>query len=539
MKISQSLANRILRNASSHEPSAQLYLDWPALPYTPLLPSDTRKVAAVRRGNRSYDLLQETLLSATEVKAFYVNRLRLAGWQYYSAERREAIALTGLSRKPQISQADLSFYHPGKNLVLRLHPMESEPKSSFLLSIEDASRIAELRVTACQSHLNLVPMPFLMPMEGAQYRGGSASGNEHLYREVRLLESPQSLAQVFRHYQSQIVPEWQLESEQVGEQLAYGRWHHTDTTGMDWRLFLCLTTSAVVAGYAIFLTVEAITPHSILPVVDSSRIEVELVEQLLHAKHPDLILYTDEFPRDLHRDFPPLAEAETLAVAERPQQQRTIWLKLAGSSTDVYNAIARQLEATGWKPVPSANFPNDAGFIDTGFHAIAPVIFAQTNNPNQRIRLWTTPTAESAVIVEMLVDSLPNGKEYSFEPRTPPSGEQVENYPTLLLNPPSDSFIYSPSPRMGLWEWNDSAEIVSASSLEQIVSHYKNQLVNAGWQETTDSQLDDSQSVSVSSWRLSDQQGKVWQALLQIAQREKENSYAASLQVVTLKPSFE
>ena len=201
MKIPTFLANRLLRNANRHEASAQLYLGWPAsLPYSPPLPIGTHKVAAIGRGDRAYDLLQETPLSITEVEAFYINRLRLAGWQYYSKERRDGIALTGLIRTLQLSPSHLSFFHPGQNLVLRLHFVESGSQNTFLLSIEDAAQSAELSIAACHTQLNLVPVPMLLPIAGGQYCNGSSGGDNHTYREVRLLESTQPLAQAFAHY---------------------------------------------------------------------------------------------------------------------------------------------------------------------------------------------------------------------------------------------------------------------------------------------------------------------------------------------------
>ena len=538
MQISKALANRLLRNASSHERTAELMREWPAsLPYTPPLPASTEKIAVVRHGARSYDLLQETALSFTAIQAFYINRLRLVGWQYYSAERRDGIALTGLSRKSEIAQSGLSFFHPGKKLVLRLHPIESDSTNRFLLSLEACSRSAELSIAARHLQLNLAPVPFLLPIEGGRYRNGSAGGNEQQYREVRLLESTQPLSQVFKHYQLQVTPEWQLESEQLDEQLSYGHWQHTGETGDRWRLSLCLTPSPVASGYAIFLSVEAVTPHYVSPTEDTFPIESALVEELLRVKHPDSIFYLNELPEELQSIFPVAADAEILAVGEQTEQQWMIWLKLLGSATDVYNRSAHPLEASGWQLVPSANVPNDIGFADSGFHAIAPAVFSQVDNPNQRLRLWTAPAGESVVTVEMLIDFLPDGKAYSFEPRKPVSGEQVESYPTLLLSPPAESSIYFSNHRMGLWEWSANAEISSTNSVEQLASHYGTELSAAGWQASS-SQSSDSSSASVSSWKLSDKTGREWQALLQVATQDKQSSYAASLQVVTLNPSF-
>ena len=274
-----------------------------------------------------------------------------------------------------------------------------------------------------------------------------------------------------------------------------------------------------------------------LPTNDTTPIELELVEQLLRAKQPDSILYINELPGHLHSIFPLPAEAEILAATEQPQKQWMTWLNVAGSATDAYSTTVRQLEATGWRPVPTANFSSDAGFMDSGFHEIAPITFSHIDNPNKRLRLWTVPVDESSAIVEMLIDFLPNGRAYSFEPRKPASGEQVESYPMLSLSPPPDSAIYFSSHRIGLWEWSSRAEIFSADSAEQLAAHYKTQLIAAGWQAASNSQWPDD-NVSLSSWNLSDKDGKVWQALLQIAMREKENSYAASLQVITLNPSF-
>ena len=139
----------------------------------------------------------------------------------------------------------------------------------------------------------------------------------------------------------------------------------------------------------------------------------------------------------------------------------------------------------------------------------------------------------------MLIDSLPDQKTYSFDPRKSNTGGQVESYPTLLLSASPDSLIHSCSHRVGLWAWSASAEILSEHSLEQLVTHYRNQLIDAKWQEIASSALTSDKLARVSSWRLSDNQGKVWQALFQVTRHEKENGYTALLQVVTLNPELE
>ena len=540
MQISQVLAQRLLRNAISPVASTQLLSEWPtSIAYHPPLPPSTQKLVAVSHGPQTYDLLQATSHSYAEIQAFYINRLRLEGWQYKSADRRAEIALTGLSRKAQIAQRSHSFFHLGKDLLLHLSPIDADPDNRFLLSLEPASRTAELRTAASQSHFNLVPIPYLRPIESSRYRGGSGGGNDQSYREVRFLESKRPLSPTFEHYQTQIAPAWQLENAHTNEQLAYSQWHYQDATGRRWRLSLCVAASTVVCDYLIFLSVDEIKSDYLPLQATDLDLNRALVEQLIRAKHPDSTFCLNEVPAALRDRFPIPDEAKLLAAVENPQQWRKIWLELEGSADDVYAESVRQIEATGWQLVLTANFPDEIGFEKTAFHAIAPVVFAKTDNPNQRLRLWTAPADESAVIVEMLTDSLPNQKAYSFDPRKSNTGGHVESYPTLLLSAPTDSLIHSCSHRVGLWAWNASADIFSDRSLDQLVTHYRDQLIDAEWREIASSPLTSDESASVSSWSLRDSQGKVWQALFQVTQQEKENGYTALLQVVTLNPEFE
>jgi hypothetical protein len=543
------LANRLLRNASRQEAGAHLLLgEWPEyLAYTPPIPTGTDKLACVVRGPRQYELLQESAASPPEIQAYYLNQLRLTGWLYRSDERNDekarAVAPLGFIRTPQLPLPQLSFFHPGQNLVLHLQFVASsdalkDSKAIFLLSIKEAPRYSELHPSTCRSTMNHTPAPILLPLEESYRRDGSASGSERSYREVRLIESDRALLVAYQHYQQQLEAlDWNIDSTEHTEGLASGQWRYQDSQGQSWRLFLCLAVSSVVKGYLSVLSVEAVTDDRCLVLTDASTlVPASLVEQLLQIKHPDALLYFEQLSVALQNELPVPDNAQLLAAIERPEKQWMYWLNFEGSVSTVYEEVSHQLELTGWKLLHAAARGDAPGFTSHDSQMIAPRVFYRGENPNKRLRLWAIPWGESSVTVELLIDFLPEGRAYSEAELT--TDEQTINYPTLKLNPPDGIATHVRSHAISYWQWNSTAELTGAQSLAQLAAHYGEQLTAAGWRSLSSTQVSENTLFSASSWAITDSQGKQWQGILRIAAPVQNTSFSLFLHVVTTNPAL-
>lgn len=521
MDISYSLAARILRDVRSPTVAQFRLNSLPErLPYTVPTPANVETPASVQRSCRSYDLLQKVPLAIASVQAFYLNRLRFAGW-YFSQLSEDTIGQSfGTIYGHQLRPSRLTFFSPQQSLILFFQPLRcTSTETTYLLSVEDANDYPATTLPATAASINWTPMPVLLPLPNSRRRGGSLGGDNRYHREFHILETNQTTTEVLDWYRTQIDEiGWQLVSTHADSDVTYGFWKICDHTNQPWTLFLSISNSGTPGCHAVILTVDSksIDQYSASTRNDVPDVPVDIVEMLLVAREKSTKLTIGPSPQAAPSFLPLPLDAQLMASVEYEQNRQRFLLEMPGSVTTIQEEVANHLQSADWLLSTSNLEPRTIGFLGNAACAASGTVFHHSDYPNHRLTMFAEPENKDAACIELMLDHSPDRVFYS-PGRTNDSATNsadAQKCPVLRFAPLQDTTVYSSELVYGDRSWRSSSVVLNASSDKALLAHYTAQLSASEWQVIAATPAIPEKPVIASSWRWRSEENVIWLGLL-------------------------
>lgn len=538
MEVSTNLINRLFRDVLKSGEAIQVSESLPDnLAFElPLLPATT-VIGAIARAELSYDFIFKSPATAAELQAFYLNTLRILGWERWYAPDGSNRDPLGIINAGNLGQHPLYFCHPQKRYFLELRTISEVSETRLHLKVVSSIYQPGVEPTWRQRPTNTTPMPVLIPPPGTKVKGGQSGGNHLAMHQVRTLQSPHSLAHVIDHFTQQLYPIAQLEERNTSAELAYSLWSLTDAAGESWQLFFSIAATSQVQQYTSILRVDSLRgitraqPWPYPPASERS-FTAEYIATLLETLHPETPpkLHWGKLPSRPVPRLPLPTQARILGSLSTNSQWR-IFLDMPGSAQQILADLTQQLRTQGWELAHSPSPFEDIGFEDSGFYPLVPAHFYHPEYETYPLSVWSRPAQTGWVDVELAI----NEEEEPFSRLTDSTTHERERpqYPTVALALPPHSVVYAGDGAYHPDRFRTGVYLRTALSLDRLMAHYNAQLTEGEWVQLAHQ---GSNKLGISSWMTESDRPGTWHCLLWVIKTDSNpDTYSAHLQLQRLE----
>lgn len=527
MTIAHSLANYILQAATSSIEPVELFVEsspstmpfsWPSLP-------NAQTIAVMQIGARTYTLLKTAPASATEIRRFYLNRLRLEGWLVCESAGSSPEGF-GLLRSSQKTARRLQMSHLSQSCLWTLTFEESDSsekrlrqrtETTYSITVKELSNCQNLGEGTSPNPINWTPMPVLKAPENSRRHSGHRGASDLNAIDICFFDNTSTVDEIFASYQAQIDSlSWQQQEIRSQEKIACGRWYFRDSHRRDWRLFLSVSSTLQPATHLVVLSIDAVPMSNDRPFFqrDALSVPVSLVESLMRINQPEAKLYIGELPEHLQQ-IPLLSNAEMLAVVEKERNHCALLLRIEGAAEGVYDDVCAFYSSQGWIRTSRIDAFREIGFIDSGFHPKLATVFGRENTSYNSLKVRTRPLTFGNVLVELLFESQPEKQLRRTESFSSYKDDERNDYPVVALQPHPAALTYADGAAIGGQNWSSSAIFFSDLDSKVLMTHYAQQLAITGWR-----QLAAQTDTHVSHWQIEDKHGRSWEGLLWVTPQD-------------------
>lgn len=237
-------------------------------------------------------------------------------------------------------------------------------------------------------------------------------------------------------------------------------------------------------------------------------------------------VFVGELPRSLPIDLPMPQGTQIVGsvagIPELPNYFR-IFLTVPESQQQVESFYRQQLQAAGWKP-SNLEMPQVGGFVTSSLTDV-PTIYCQGTG-GLTISLTTQQQVENQTAASLTVSGEDPSHYSALCSDATGQLPQIE-IPLPNLYPPENAQVSGDLGSGSEDAWTSSALIESSLNSQQLLTHYLQQLEQAGWQVQGGGDRD---RLNWSYLTFTDEKGQRWQALLNITPTgELDQQYAGRI----------
>lgn len=275
-------------------------------------------------------------------------------------------------------------------------------------------------------------------------------------------------------------------------------------------------------------TVIIPTPVAVAEIPDGNNemIPRGVVERLLRLNRPDFMgvekqLVIGELPTNLPVEIPQPTNTEVVGTIQRGKDNYQIELNVSESVARVESFYQQQLTKAGWKkqkkPSPKQAFAISANQKNENLSYCK-------SNKGPAIDLMVSQSDNNSTAVSISLDTNEN---HSFC-RYLAGGFPFDVVEVPILKPPKATKVIPEPMRSFSSEMsNSTVTLESELNLEQLNTHYMNEMQQAGWGKTADSK---NNQINLTVWTFKGEKNSNWQGIMRIKPMENQSGrYSANL----------
>jgi len=227
-----------------------------------------------------------------------------------------------------------------------------------------------------------------------------------------------------------------------------------------------------------------------------------------------------ELPDDLPVEVPIPKDAEVIGSSvhsDTKYKHVEIILDVPEEPNEVIEFYRNSLKKAGWNETEGF-FPPEGGFASIpSMPESATFCRYEREGPSLTITAYT-PDGEKPADVRLQLDTDPRAPICSerFGPRWTDRSEEI----IPLLISPEGAIPRSSGSGGGGDQWHSDATLETERSVKELETHYRNQLLEAGWELKEGGS---NGSIAWSTWSFSDEFGDHWSGILLVSELGQEN----------------